>query len=105
MVNSTPAVFTLASVPYKKLSRSWEPHKWLRNERRLGAAVLKEVREPFGLVGAEPDDRTRLPSGFLECVAHVPDDRLGRPFPHTLERSPPLPGCFQARRRPALDHA
>src|SRR5262245_2271704 len=59
--------------------------------------MLEEVREPFRLVGAESDDRTWLPPGFLECVAHVPHHRLGRPFPHTLERSPPLPGSFQAR--------
>jgi hypothetical protein len=59
--------------------------------------VLEVVREPFGLVGAEPDDSTRLPPWLLERVAHVPHHRLSRRLPSALERPPPLPGRFQAR--------
>ena len=46
-----------------------------------GAAALKELREPLRLLGAEPDDSTRLSPWFLERVTHVSDDRLGRRLP------------------------
>src|SRR5436305_1670493 len=51
MVNSAPAVFTLASVPYEKLSRSWEPHKWLRYERSAPRTAS------FGCFGRAADVR------------------------------------------------
>lgn len=58
--------------------------------------MLEEFREPFCLVGAEPDDGARLSPGFLERVAYVTHHRLSRTFPHSLARSPALPGSFQA---------
>jgi hypothetical protein len=46
-----------------------------------GAAGLKEFSEPLCLLGAEPDDGTRLSPWFLERVTHVSDDRLARRLP------------------------
>jgi len=45
------------------------------------AATLKELREPLRLLGAEPNDSSRLPPWFFERVAHITDDRLGRRLP------------------------
>jgi hypothetical protein len=35
----SPDAFTLAAVPYKNLSRSWEPRKWLRNRAGVNGAA------------------------------------------------------------------
>jgi hypothetical protein len=58
----------------------------------IAADALKELREPLRLIGAEPDDSTRLTPWFLERVAHVSDNRLRRRLPDALKRSPALPG-------------
>jgi len=62
-------------------------------------AALKELREPLSLVCAEPNDSARLPPWFLQRIAHISDDRLSRRLLKALERSPSLPGRFQARGR------
>jgi hypothetical protein len=62
----------------------------------VAVATLKEVREPLRLIGAEPDDSAWLSPWFFERVAHVSDHRLRRRLPDALERSPTLPGRFQA---------
>jgi hypothetical protein len=65
----------------------------------VGAAALKELSESLRLLGTEPDDSARLAPWFLERVTHISDDRLSRSLPQALERSPTLPGRFQARCR------
>ena len=66
---------------------------------RIAAAVLKVFSEPLGLLGTEPDDSSWLAPWFFERVTHVSDDRLSGRLPQALERSPTLPGRFQARGR------
>ena len=65
----------------------------------IGIVALKKLRQPFGLVGAEADHGTWLSPGLTERVAHVAHYRLSRCLPEALERSPTLPGRFQARSR------
>ncbi|HEY3878258.1 MAG TPA: hypothetical protein VGM12_06620 [Trebonia sp.] len=60
------------------------------------AAALEEIREALCLVRAEADDGARLPPRFFKRVAHISDNRLSRRLPYPLERSPTLPGGFQA---------
>jgi len=43
--------------------------------------ALEEFGEPLRLLGAEPDDSTRLTPWFLERVTHISDDGLGRRLP------------------------
>jgi hypothetical protein len=72
----------------------------LRELKNVIAIVsLKKLRQPLGLVGAEADHGTWLSPGLFERVAHVANYRLSRRLPEALERSPALPGRFQARRR------
>jgi hypothetical protein len=47
----------------------------------LAGAALEELSESLRLLGAEPDDSTRLAPWFFERVSHVSDDRLGRRLP------------------------
>jgi hypothetical protein len=53
----------------------------VRGPMVAGAAGLKELSKPLCLLGAEPDDGTRLSPWFLERVTHVSDDRLARRLP------------------------
>jgi hypothetical protein len=68
-------------------------------ENVIGIVSLKKLRQPLGLVGAEADHGTWLSPGLAEGVAHVAHYRLSRCLPEALERSPTLPGRFQARSR------
>jgi len=65
----------------------------------VGAAALKELSESLRLLGAEPDDSAWLAPWLLERITHISDHRLSRCLPQALERSPTLPGRFQARCR------
>jgi hypothetical protein len=65
----------------------------------IGIVPLEKLRQPLGLVGAEADHGTWLSPGLAERIAHVPHYRLSRRLPEALERSPTLPGRFQARSR------
>jgi hypothetical protein len=65
----------------------------------IGIVSLKKLRQPLGLVGAEADHGTWLSPRLFERVAHVAHYRLSRCLPEALERSPALPGRFQARSR------
>jgi hypothetical protein len=68
-------------------------------ENVISIVSLKELRQPLGLVGAEADHGPWLSPGLAERVAHVAHHRLSRRLPEALERSPALPGRFQARSR------
>jgi hypothetical protein len=68
-------------------------------ENVIGIVSLKKLRQPLGLVGAEADHGPWLSPGLAERVAHVAHHRLSRRLPEALERSPALPGRFQARSR------
>jgi hypothetical protein len=68
-------------------------------ENVIAIVSLKKLRQPLGLVGAEADHGTWLSPGLTERVAHVAHYRLSRCLPEALERSPTLPGRFQARSR------
>jgi len=68
-------------------------------ENVIGIVSLKKLRQPLGLVGAEADHGTWLSPRLAERVAHVAHYRLSRRLPEALERSPTLPGRFQARSR------
>jgi hypothetical protein len=59
--------------------------------------MLKEFRESFGLIGAEPDYGAWLAPRLFERIPYVTNHWLGRRFRHALERSPSLPCRFQAR--------
>ena len=65
----------------------------------IGIVPLEKLRQPLGLVGAEADHGTWLSPRLTERVAHVAHYRLSRCLPEALERSPTLPGRFQARSR------
>src|ERR1700679_3304614 len=65
----------------------------------IGIVPLKELRQPLGLVGAEADHGPWLSPRLAERIAHVANYRLSRCLPEALERSPTLPGRFQARSR------
>jgi hypothetical protein len=65
----------------------------------VGAAALKELCQSLRFLGTEADDSTWLAPWFLERVTHISDHRLSRGLPQALERSPTLPGRFQARCR------
>ena len=75
------------------------PHKLEVRADGGAVAALDEFGEPLGFLGAEPDDRARLAPWFFQRVAHLSDDRLCRRPSEALERSPSLPGRFQARGR------
>ena len=68
-------------------------------ENVIAIVPLKKLRQPLGLVGAEADHGTWLSPRLTERVAHVAHYRLSRRLPEALERSPALPGRFQARSR------
>ena len=68
-------------------------------ENVIGIVSLKKLRQPLGLVGAEADHGAWLSPRLAERVAHVAHYRLSRCLPEALERSPALPGRFQARSR------
>ena len=68
-------------------------------ENVIGIVSLKKLRQPLSLVGAEADHGARLSPRLFECVAHITYNRLSRCLPEALERSPTLPGRFQARSR------
>ena len=68
-------------------------------ENVIGIVPLKKLRQPLGLVGAEADHCPWLSPRLAERIAHVANYRLSRCLPESLERSPTLPGRFQARSR------
>jgi hypothetical protein len=68
-------------------------------ENVISIVPLKKLRQPLGLVGAEADHGTGLSPRLGERIAHVAHYRLSRRLPESLERSPTLPGRFQARTR------
>jgi hypothetical protein len=65
----------------------------------IGIVPLEKLGQPLGLVGAEADHGPWLSPWLAERVAHVAHYRLSRRLPEALERSPTLPGRFQARTR------
>src|SRR3984957_17457554 len=80
-------------------------HRLIRNmslrelKNVIAIVSLKKLRQPPGLVGAEADQGTCLSPGLFERVSPLDNSRRSRGPPEALERSPTLPGRFQARSR------